>query len=86
MRISELIKLFRHNSYCLAMLFPKLFEIFQHNPQRLTMLPPNLIEFLSDVARVEQDIKLEGSSMSVLFAPDKRNIQMLKELEEKNKQ
>ncbi len=45
-----------------------------------------LIEFLSDVARVEQDIKLEGSSMSVLFAPDRRKIQMLKEQEEKNKQ
>lgn len=45
-----------------------------------------LIEFLSDVARVEQDIRLEGNSMSVLFAPDRKKIQMLKEQEEKNKQ
>ncbi|MCS7228681.1 MAG: translation initiation factor IF-3 [Candidatus Kryptonium sp.] len=45
-----------------------------------------LIEFLSDVARVEQDIRLEGSSMSVIFAPDRKKIQMLKEQEEKNKQ
>lgn len=44
-----------------------------------------LIDFLSDVARVEQDIRLEGSIMSILFAPDKKKIQMLKE-EEKNKQ
>ncbi|CUT01801.1 translation initiation factor IF-3 [Candidatus Chrysopegis kryptomonas] len=45
-----------------------------------------LIEFLSDVARVEQDIRLEGNAMSVLFAPDRKKIQMLKEQEEKNKQ
>lgn len=45
-----------------------------------------LIEFLSDVARVEQDIRLEGNLMSVLFAPDKKKIQALKEQEEKNKQ
>ncbi|WP_072150830.1 translation initiation factor IF-3 [Candidatus Kryptobacter tengchongensis] len=45
-----------------------------------------LIEFLSDVAKVEQDIRLEGNSMSVLFAPDRKKIQMLKEQEEKNKQ
>ncbi len=45
-----------------------------------------LIEFLSDVARVEQDIRLEGNTMTVLFAPDKKKIQMLKEQEEKNKQ
>lgn len=45
-----------------------------------------LIEFLSDVARVEQDVKLEGNTMTVLLAPDKKKIQMLKEREEKNKQ
>jgi len=45
-----------------------------------------LIDFLSDVARVEQDIRLEGNTMSVLFAPDRKKIQALKELEEKNKQ
>lgn len=45
-----------------------------------------LVEFLSDVARVEQDVKLEGNTMMVLLAPDKKKIQMLKEQEEKNKQ
>ncbi len=45
-----------------------------------------LIETLSDVARVEQDIRLEGNTMTVLLAPDRKKIQMLKEQEEKNKQ
>jgi hypothetical protein len=41
---------------------------------------------LSDIGRVEQDIRLEGSVMSVLISPDRKKIQMLKEQEEKNKQ
>jgi translation initiation factor IF-3 len=44
------------------------------------------IEMLSDIGRVEQDIRLEGSVMSVLVSPDRKKIQMLKEQEEKNKQ
>jgi translation initiation factor IF-3 len=44
------------------------------------------IEMLSDIGRVEQDIRLEGSVMSVLISPDRKKIQMLKEQEEKNKQ
>ncbi len=44
------------------------------------------IEMLSDIGRVEQDIRREGSVMSVLISPDRKKIQMLKEQEEKNKQ
>jgi len=44
------------------------------------------IEMLSDIGRVEQDIRLEGSVMSVLISPDRKKIQILREQEEKNKQ
>jgi translation initiation factor IF-3 len=45
-----------------------------------------LAEMLSDIARVERPVKLEGNMMTVLFAPDKRKIQIYKEQEMQGKE